>query len=148
MTAVTGFNDRNMINQCLLYRYIISYEPYNFKGSLKDFPLTVEYGKKMDTLRSEYRDYFWDGEFQNCIGARVTLAEGKIHHPYAVYRNRKNNKLGVIISNYDRDTRIELDVMLDNGKKLKKYRLVDDKNWLETERVKIPPESAVILLEE
>ena len=32
MTAVTGFDDRNMINQCLLYRYIISYEPYNFKG--------------------------------------------------------------------------------------------------------------------
>ena len=32
MTAVTGFNDRNMVNQCLMYRYIISYEPYNFKG--------------------------------------------------------------------------------------------------------------------
>ncbi|HHY82797.1 MAG TPA: hypothetical protein GX505_08990 [Clostridiales bacterium] len=34
MTAVTGFNDRNMINQCLLYRYIISYEPYNSKDVL------------------------------------------------------------------------------------------------------------------
>ena len=41
MTAVTGFNDRNMINQCLMYRYIISYEPYNFKGRLDDYPLTA-----------------------------------------------------------------------------------------------------------
>ena len=40
MTAVTGFNDRNMINQCLLYHYVISYEPYNFKGRLDDYPLT------------------------------------------------------------------------------------------------------------
>ena len=40
MTAVTGFNDRNMINQCLMYRYMISYEPYNFKGRLDDYPLT------------------------------------------------------------------------------------------------------------
>ena len=44
MTAVTGFNDRNMINQCLMYRYIISYEPYNFKGLLDDYPLTMAYG--------------------------------------------------------------------------------------------------------
>ena len=41
MTAISGFNDRNMINQCLLYRYIMSYEPYNFKGRLDDFPLTM-----------------------------------------------------------------------------------------------------------
>jgi hypothetical protein len=27
MTAVLGFNDRNMINQCLMDRYVISYEP-------------------------------------------------------------------------------------------------------------------------
>ena len=46
MIAVTGFEDREMINRALLYRYILSYEPYNFKGDLRDFPLTVEYGKK------------------------------------------------------------------------------------------------------
>ena len=36
MTAVTGFDDRNMVNQCLLYRYVVSYEPYNFKGRLSE----------------------------------------------------------------------------------------------------------------
>ena len=71
MTAVTGFNDRNMINQCLLYRYIISYEPYNFKGRLDDYPLTMAYGKQMDALRTELRDYFWDGEFRDRMGASV-----------------------------------------------------------------------------
>jgi hypothetical protein len=50
MTAVAGFDDRNMINQCLLYRYIISYEPNNFKGRLTDYPDTVAYSQKMDAL--------------------------------------------------------------------------------------------------
>jgi hypothetical protein len=51
MTAVTCFNDRNMVNQCLMYRYIISYEPYNFKGRLDDFPLTLQYGQALERYR-------------------------------------------------------------------------------------------------
>src|ERR1039457_6244133 len=43
MVAVTGFDDREMLNLCLLYRYVISYEPYYFKGHLTDFPLTLAY---------------------------------------------------------------------------------------------------------
>ncbi|MCK5249043.1 MAG: hypothetical protein KAJ98_03710, partial [Spirochaetaceae bacterium] len=85
MTAVNGFNDRNMINQCLMYRYIISYEPYNFKGSLDDIPLTVAYGNKMDALREELRLYFWDGEFRHECGASVTTTDGVEYHPYAVF---------------------------------------------------------------
>ena len=50
MTAVNGFYDRNMINQCLMYRYIISYEPFHFKGWLHDYPETVAYGNAMDAL--------------------------------------------------------------------------------------------------
>jgi len=30
----------------------MSYEPYNFKGRLTDVPLTVAYGRQMDSLRS------------------------------------------------------------------------------------------------
>src|SRR5215472_10630996 len=44
MVAVTGFDDREKLNLTLLDRYIISYEPYNFKGHVTDFPLTLEYG--------------------------------------------------------------------------------------------------------
>lgn len=63
MTAVTGFHDRNQINQCLMNRYLISYEPYCFKGELKDFPDTVAYGNQMEAFRQKYRKWLWEGEF-------------------------------------------------------------------------------------
>ena len=69
--AVTGFNDRDMINRALKDRYIISYEPFNFKGNLSDFPLTLDYGKKVDALRRESA-FFWDAEFRDTREASVT----------------------------------------------------------------------------
>ncbi len=148
MTAVTGFNDRNMINQCLMYRYIISYEPYNFKGRLDDFPLTMDYGKKMDALRTELRDYFWDGEFRDKVGATVTTADGKPHHPYAVFLNRKNGKRGVVICNYDEEKTITVQVTLDGDERLSRYRLVDDPTWRSTERgITLPPCSVAVVIE-
>ena len=44
----------------------------------------MAYGKQMDALRTELRDYFWDGEFRHEVGATVT-ADGTPHHPYAVF---------------------------------------------------------------
>jgi len=41
MAAVRGVNARDEINLALAYWYIISYEPYNFKGHVTDFPLTL-----------------------------------------------------------------------------------------------------------
>lgn len=55
MIAVTGFDDREMINEALRYRYIISYEPFNFKGNLSDFPLTLSYGRKIDAFAEDIR---------------------------------------------------------------------------------------------
>lgn len=77
MVAVIGFDNREMLNLCLLDRYIISYEPYNFKGKLSDFPLTLAYGKKIDALRKKYKTYLWDANFQSTIGATVTT-----NYPY------------------------------------------------------------------
>ncbi len=146
MTAVTGFNDRNLINQCLLYRYIISYEPYNFKGHLDDYPLTVAYGRQMDALRTELRAYFWDGEFRHEIGASVTC-EGEPHHPYAVFVNRANGKKGVAIANYDERKAVTVQVTLDDGGKLGRYRLVDDPEWRAVANgVNIPPCSAAVAI--
>lgn len=99
MTAVTGFNDRNMINQCLMYRYIVSYEPYNFKGRLDDYPMTMEYGKQMDALRTELRGYFWDGEFCDEVDASVTC-NSKAHHPYSVFILAETGQRGLVICNY------------------------------------------------
>jgi hypothetical protein len=146
MTAVTGFDDRHMINQCLLYRYIISYEPYNFKGRLDDFPKTVEYGRKMDALRTELREYFWDGEF--CHEAGAIVYEGaQRHHPYSVFRSYVDGKLALAVANYEETRPISIEYELANGELLHRYRLVDDSEWKETSTsIRIPPRSAAVIL--
>ncbi|MGE5224618.1 MAG: DUF6259 domain-containing protein, partial [Omnitrophica WOR_2 bacterium] len=147
MTAVTGFDDRNMINQCLMYRYIISYEPYHFKGRLDDFPLTLSYGKKMDELRTELRAYFWDGEFRHEVGAQITC-KGKPHHPYSVFINKEAGKSGIVVSNYDDHENIIVQAALDNHQPLNRYRLIDDPAWSSTEQgILIPACSAAVILE-
>jgi hypothetical protein len=130
-----------------MYRYIISYEPYNFKGRLDDYPLTMAYGKQMDALRTELRDYFWDGEFRHEVGANVTV-DGKPHQPYAVFVNRKTGKPGVVICNYDLKHEITAEVSLDNNGSLNQYRLVDDPGWHSTkDGIPIPPRSAAVVIE-
>jgi hypothetical protein len=143
-TAVTGFDDRNMVNQCLLYRYVISYEPYNFKGRLDDYPLTMAYGKQMDALRAERREYFWDGEFRDTVGAQVTL-DGQTHHPYAVFVSRESGERGLVVANYDETETITVEVALDEGCHVTRYRLVDDPEWRSTAGgLTIPPRSAAV----
>ncbi len=146
MTAVTGFDDRNMVNQCLMYRYLISYEPYNFKGHLDDYPATVAYGKQMDALRTELRETFWDGEFRHEVGAQVTV-DGAPHHPYAVFRNRENGRAGVVICNYDLAEAVTVQVRLDEGGSLSRYRFVDDATWRDAaDGITIPPRSAAVVV--
>lgn len=146
MTALNGFDDRNMANQCLLYRYGISYEPLNFKGRLEDFPATLAYGKAMDALRTELRAWFWDGEFRDTLGATVRV-NGSAHHPYAVYRHVDTGRPGLVIANYA-DTPVTAQVTVDDGPVPARWRLVDDPTWHPTEGgVVIPPRSAAVLVD-
>ncbi len=146
MSAVIGFNDRGMINQCLLNKYIISYEPYNFKGMLSDFPLTVAYGAKMDKLRTDLREYFWDGDFREKIGGSVTLENGAETEAYAVY-DGTNGRKGMIICNYDEENPITVIPRLDDGEKLTRYRLVDEDEMREFDgSFVIPPGSAAAVI--
>jgi hypothetical protein len=61
MMAADGFDDRNKINKCLEYRYIISYEPRCFKGRPSEAPLSVTYGRQVDDLRRRHRRHFGSG---------------------------------------------------------------------------------------
>ncbi|MGH9599599.1 MAG: DUF6259 domain-containing protein, partial [Terracidiphilus sp.] len=99
MAAVRGFDARDELNLILAYRYIISYEPYNFKGHLTDFPLTLAYGKKIDALRRKYREYLWDAEFRDTLGAKVE-ADGA--HRHTVYRTKAGKRAVVIINQESR----------------------------------------------
>ncbi len=101
--AVSGFDDREMINLCLLYRYIISYEPYNFKGRLEDFPKTLSYGKLVDSLRLRYQDYLWDANFNDVLGAQVIVNDKyqeKIKHTVFT---KEDGKKAVAVANQSQE---------------------------------------------
>ena len=114
MIAVTGFDDREMINRALLYRYIISYEPYNFKGNLNDFPLTIDYGKKVDALRYRYSDYLWRGEFCDSVGAKVDIGPD-VPISYSVFLHSQRHLRAVVLVNDDQSAAHEVSVELPNA---------------------------------
>ncbi len=118
MIAVTGFDDREMINRALLYRYIISYEPYNFKGDLDDFPLTMDYGKKVDAFRSRYSEYLWKGEFRDSMGAIVDTVPGS-PISYSVFLHAKEKLRAVVLINDDRNAAHEATLALDRAGSLR-----------------------------
>jgi hypothetical protein len=76
-------------------QYVISYEPYFFKGRLGDFPLTLNYGKKIDALRRRYRAWLWDAEFCDTLGATVR-SDGA--HRYSVFRNAAGKRAVVVVN--------------------------------------------------
>lgn len=114
MVAVTGFDDREMLNLILMDRYIISYEPYNFKGHVTDYPLTLAYGKKIEALRRKYKAYLWDAEFRDTLGATVTApdaAPGMCRYTVFV---AGTGKRAVVLVNLDQNKAITATVQLPN----------------------------------
>lgn len=108
--AVVGFDDREQLNLCLLYRYLISYEPFNFKGRLDDFPLTVAYGQKVDAFRRRHRRKLWDAEFQDTQGAAVTALEGGTQPLHSVFRDADSGLLSAVIANHSRRSAVRVAV--------------------------------------
>ena len=113
MASVWGHNDRDAINMNVVLRLITSYESYQFKGNVGDFPLTLSYGKLADALRLRYRSYLWDGEFRDTQEGSVTTADGAVHYPYAVY-NRSDGKQGIVMANLT-DEPISVKARLEKG---------------------------------
>ena len=112
--AVTGWNDRQMINACLLYRFSMSYEPRDFHGELDEMPQTLEYGRAVDDLRRRYREWVWEAEFRDTAGAKVTRAEA-VHDAYTVFR-RNDGRRAVVIANMSDTEAIECAVIFDEPK--------------------------------
>ena len=114
MIAVVGYNDRHTINQALLFRYIICYEPRFFKGRLDEFPETLEYGKRVDGLRKRYSQYLWDAEFRDTLGATVTT-EGQPHGDFSVFVDRPSGKRAVVVANSDRNEHAHVRVEIEES---------------------------------
>lgn len=149
MTAVIGFNDRNIIGQALVRRYVLSYEPYNFKGRLEDFPMTVAYGRAMDELRTRWRRWFWDGEYADELGASIRTESGQAHHPYALFTPADGGHPGIALANHS-DEPVRLHISIDGSNERLALHLVDGAGWescpSEANWVELPPASAGIVL--
>jgi hypothetical protein len=147
MIAVIGYNDRHPINQALLYRYIISYEPRNFKGHLDEFPLTMQYGEKVDALRKRYTDFLWDGEFLGTVGASVKVNNDmKIY--YSVFLNHKTNNRAIVVVNPSYDQPVTVQASLNNSKN--EFAMVSPEIQEPKEsngRISIPALSSVVFME-
>lgn len=143
MVAVTGFDDREMLNLILLNRYIISYEPFNFKGHVTDFPQTLAYGRKIDALREKYKDYLWDGEFRDTLGAEVDSGGA---HRHSVFVS-KSGKRAVVVANMEADKAITATVKLPHADTLATATPEEPESRPTTGRLQIPARSAAVVME-
>src|SRR6185312_11644433 len=97
MTTVSGFDDRNQINQALLYGYLLCYEPAHYKGRLAEFPATVGYGSAAELLRTDLADYLWDGTFQR--PGHLPAADGLLPLTTGLWRHADGQRSLLAIAN-------------------------------------------------
>jgi hypothetical protein len=145
--AVTGDNDRQMINACLLYRFSMSYEPRDFHGELDEMPVSLTYGRAVDDLRRRYREWIWDAEFRDMLGAQVT-AGGAPLSTYSVFR-RKDGLRAVALANMSDTDPVVCEVSLDHAKtaelKWVSPEQPEPKPW--PGKLELAPGSAAVVLE-
>jgi hypothetical protein len=147
MIAVTGFDDRVYPNAALRYKYIISLEPYNFKGRIEEAPLTLAYVEKIDNLRRRHKEFLWDGEFRDVLEATVKQA-GEAYKEYSVFRS-KTGKRAVVICNNDEKKNLELEVTLDGSNRPLVSATPETPEPEPCQgKVAIPPRSAVVVMEQ
>lgn len=104
MTTVSGFDDRNQVNQALLYGYLLCYEPRHFKGVLGDFPRTVEYGRRAEELRRELSDLLWDGTYLGDAPLDITPAHATASAEWV----SANGDRICLVANYDQHEAVAL----------------------------------------
>ena len=100
----------------------------------------------MDALRTELREYLWDGEYRDKLDAQVT-SNGKPYRTYSVFISPKSGKRAVVIVNYE-NKEVKVQPWLDSGRELSRYRLVDNPTWKPvTQDIQIPAQSALVVIE-
>ena len=148
MIGVFGHDDRHLINQALMYRYILSYEPRNYKGRLQETPLTMDYGKRVDQLRKQYQNLLWHGEFRHTVGATVLAEDGNFDH-YSVFVDPKSGRRAVVVVNPDAETPVPVAVSFP-GKQRPLISATPEKPQPQASsgRATVPALSAVVFVEQ
>lgn len=148
VTCLTGWDDRETVHQALTYGYIINYEPYNFKGRIRDIPRTVAYGQKAQTLRRKLWDYIWNGKFSHIVGAKVDTQNDNFEFIYSVFENKSNGKRAVVLANQSGKKELKAVVKLDSGVKTFELYNIENDNVIKCEgSLNLEPRSIVILVE-
>jgi len=98
---------------------------------LGGMPNTMNYGRAVDDLRHRYREWIWDAEFRDALGAKV-LVGGKPHTAYTVF-HRKDGRRAVAFANMSDTEHIHCEVVLENapsgGRHLISPEEPDSKPW-------------------
>lgn len=147
LIAVNGFDDREQINRTLLQRSIICYEPFNFKGKLSDFSLTVAYGQKVDALRKRYSAWLWEAEFRDTVGASIRCSTGNAADCSFSVLRAESGKRAVILANERADKAIQVDVEIPNAQRTVVATPEHPEAVVLSGPMNIPPRSAAALME-
>lgn len=142
MAGVSGFDDREQLNNILLNRIVIQYEPFLYKGHLHDFPMTMAYGKKIDDLRRRYKAYLWDGRFRDTLGAEVS---GSPVARYSVFVAESGKRAVVVVNNSE--AAIAATVSLPNPGSLIVATPEDPEGQATNGALQIPARSAAVVVE-
>ncbi|HVU84620.1 MAG TPA: hypothetical protein VHC50_07255, partial [Puia sp.] len=108
-------------------------------------PLTLRYGKKIDSLRRRYKHWIWDAEFRDVLGAKVT-SNGFTR--YTVFQT-SDGKKAVIVANFEKSKTVHAKVVL-NDKNVSQFNMVspeDPNEAVSNGEVNIPARSVVVLME-
>ena len=144
LAGVSGWDERETLNLILMYRYVIQYEPFLYKGHLTDFPTTLAYGKKIDALRRKYKAFLWDGEYRDTLGADVT-SDGA--HRYSIFIGA-GGKRAVVVVNQEEEKAITAKVNLPNAGTLVTATPERPDAQPTTGKLQIPARSAIVVMEE
>ncbi len=141
---VTGHDGRNILNTCLKNRYLIGYEPRNFKGRLTEAPALMAYGNKIDSLRRHYADFLWEGEYRDVLGASVEGA----HALYSVFTRPGDGKRAVVVMNTNDREATKVKVSLEGGGTLR-YATPEQPELLPYDgSLELPPWGAAVFFEQ
>ena len=120
--AATGYDDRQMVNRALMYRYLLSYEPRNFHGTLDQMPQTLAYGRAVDVFRQRHAAVLWDSEYRHREGATVASPAGTVKGTaagdaldFSVFRHPLTGRLGVVVINPRADSVNGVSVAIDGA---------------------------------
>ncbi len=135
---------RQDMNLCLKNRYNICYDLQFYNNQLKTYPQIMSYGKQIEKLRNQYKEFIWDGTFNDVLGATV---EGN-NLSYAVYTRKSDGKKAVIVLNRSDQEKTTARISIENSNKALEMASPENPQATACDgTVTLQPQSAVVIVE-